>query len=100
MINTQFKAYDYYKYSTNSYGQSTPNLNEVVGQVTLAINTINQAVGDSILYKNASYIALTWDKDIDDTYLIQYTDKERLKVLYVSAPSKYKLRQVYLQKIQ
>ena len=98
MINTQFKAYDYYKYSTNSYGQSTPS-NEVVGQVTLAINTINQAVGDSILYKNASYIALTWDKDIDDTYLVQY-DNERLKVLYVSAPSKYKLRQVYLQKAQ
>ena len=101
MINTQFKQYDYYRYSTsNSYGQPTINTNEPpVGTVKLAINIITQSVTDSILYKDASYIALTWDKDIDDTYAIIY-GTEVLKVLYVSAPNKFKLRQVYLQKLR
>ena len=101
MINTQFKQYDYYRYYTsNSYGQATVNLKEPpVGTVKLALNITTQGVTDSILYKDASYIGLTWDKDIDDTYLI-INGNEHLKVLYVSAPNKLKLRQVFLQKIK
>lgn len=101
MINTQIKEYRYCKYSTenNSYGQKTLlNNGEPIGTVKLAINTTTQSVQDSILYKDASYLALTWDKDIDDTYVILINDVEKAKVLYVSAPNKLRLKQVYLQK--
>lgn len=103
MINTQIKEYRYCKYSTenNSYGQKTLlNNGEPIGTVKLAINTTTQSVQDSILYKDASYLALTWDKDIDDTYVILLDNegKEKAKVLYVSAPNKQRLKQVYLQK--
>ena len=64
--------------------------------VKLSINNTSTSIQENINYRQASYIALTLDKAIDDTYVIQYGD-ERLKVLYVTSQGRYK--QVFLNSI-
>lgn len=103
MITAQMHDYSYYLYSSeaDAYGQRTiikdDNGEPVIqGTVKLAINNTSTAIQDNIRYKNATYIALTLDKSIDDTYVIQYGD-ERLKVLYVNPNGRYK--QVFLNNI-
>lgn len=101
MINSNMRMYDYYLYDNNNeYGQRTLIVDEngepiVQGQVKLSITTTSKSVQDNINYLNSSYIALTRDKQIDDTYVIQYGN-ERLKVLYAT-PTRY--RQVFLASI-
>ena len=79
-----------YNYSTlgglDAYGQA--QLKENVGQIKMTINTTSTAIQDNINYKNSSYIGLTMDKSINDTYVIEY-GKEQLKVLYVIPKGKY-----------
>lgn len=96
MINTDMRLYDYYTYSSaDAYGQ--PQLSsEVQGSVKMAINISSQSIQDNILYENCSYIGLTMDSAVNDTFVIQYGE-EKLKVLYVNPKGKYK--QVFLQKI-
>jgi hypothetical protein len=96
MINADMKTYDYYTYSgNNAYGQ--PTLNETVqGTVTMAINTTSQSVQDNIKYQNATYIGLTLNSNINDTYVIKYGEK-KLKVLYVQPKGIYK--QVFMSEI-
>lgn len=88
MINTNFRLYDYYLYSdSNGYGQ--PVLSEdPQGQVRLSIFTSSQSIQDNILYKESTYIAMTHDKNIDDSYVIAYGDK-KLKVLYVNKVGRF-----------
>lgn len=76
------KVYDYYQYEgKDSYGQ--PMLStEAKGTINMAIINTVKSVNDSADYLREEFLGLTWDKDIDDTYVIQYGDK-RLKVLYV-----------------
>lgn len=96
MISTDMRLYDYYTYgAADSYGQ--PQLSpEVQGSIKMAINISSQSIQDNILYENASYVGLTMDSAVNDTFVIQYGN-EKLKVLYVNPKGKYK--QVFLQKI-
>ena len=88
MINTDMRTYNYFTFEAdNEYG--VPSLSkEASGTVSMVINTTSQAIQDSILYKDASYIGLTHSKEINDDCVIQYGD-ERLKVLYISPKGRY-----------
>lgn len=81
MINATMRNYDYYTYSAkNEYGQKTLT-EKAQGKVLLAIYTLSNTVGTNINYKDATYIALTTNKAINDSFVIQYGE-EKLKVLY------------------
>ena len=89
MINADMREYEYYTYGdSDSYGQ--PALSkDVQGTIKMAIYTTAQAIQDNIAYKNASYVGLTHNSKVNDTYVIKYEDK-RLKVLYVQQKGRYK----------
>lgn len=99
MITTSMRDYEFYKYGgPNEYGQQTLIKDEsgepiVQGTVKMAINLTTQATKDSVTYHNAQFFALTHDRSVDDTYVIQY-GKMRLKVLFVAPGGRY--RQVFL----
>ena len=94
MINAKMKNYNYFTIGeVDAYGQATQST-EIKGSVKMSINIISQAITDNINYKDATYIGLTFDKNIDDTYVIQYDDV-KLKVMYVNPQGRY--TQVYLQ---
>ena len=93
MINSKMRTYDYFLYGDNDgYGQTSLSM-EPIGTVKMAIHNTSVSIQDSIIYKGATYVGLTPDKNIDDTYVIQYGD-ERLKVLYVTTEGRY--RQVFM----
>ena len=93
MINTDMHLYDYYTFG-NDDGYGQPQLStEPEGQIKMAINITSQSIQDNILYKDCSYIGLTQDANIDDTYVISY-DNGKLKVLYINPKGRYK--QVFL----
>lgn len=97
MINPDMRFYDYYLYSENEYGQSViPADAKPAGKVKMAIYTTSQSAQDNILYKNASYVALTHNPEVNDTFQIDFNG-ERLKVLYVSPQGRFK--QVFLSKV-
>ena len=93
MINTDMREYNYYTYGdSDGYGQ--PALSkDVQGAIKMAIYETAQAIQDNIRYKNASYVGLTHDRKVNDTYVIDYENK-RLKVLYVGKKGVY--RQVFM----
>ena len=62
----------------------------------MAINISSQATQDNILYKDCTYVGLTMDANVDDTYVIEF-GRERLKVLYVNPKGRYK--QVFLKEM-
>lgn len=82
MINTTTRTYNYFIYGANDeYGQ--PQLTqEPQGTIKMAIYNTSQATQQNILYQDASYIGLTSDAGVNDTYVIEMNE-ERLKVLYV-----------------
>lgn len=94
MISTDMRLYDYFTFGEKSeYG--TPTISsEPKGKIKMVINISSQSTQDNILFKDCSYIGLTNDKEINDTYVIAY-GKERLKVLYVNPKGRYK--QVFLK---
>ncbi len=93
MINSRMKDYEYFLLDhDNGYGQLTLSP-EPQGTIKLSISTITKAVSDDIRYSDASYIGLTHDKNIKDTYVIKYGD-ELLKVQYVNLDGRY--TQVFL----
>ena len=96
MISTNMRSYDYFTYGApNAYGQ--PQLSkEPKGKVKLSIYTTSQSVQENINYSSANYIALTHDKNINDSYVIQYGE-ERLKVLYTNKQGRFV--QVFLAKV-
>ena len=89
MINADMREYEYYTYGDrDGYGQ--PALSkDVQGTIKIAIYTSSQAIQDNIAYKNASYVGLTHNSKVNDTYVIQYGEK-RLKVLYVQQKGRFK----------
>lgn len=89
MINADMRKYDFYTYGDrDGYGQ--PALSkDVQGTIKMAIYTTAQAIQDNIAYKNASYIGLTHNSKVNDTYVIDFENK-RLKVLYVQNKGRYK----------
>lgn len=96
MINTDMRLYNYYTFGADD-GYGMPQLTEAPeGQIKMAINISSQATQDNILYKDCSYIGLTTDAKVNDTYVIEY-EKGRLKVLYVNPKGRYK--QVFLKEM-
>ncbi len=102
MINAQMKEYSYYTYSDpNAYGQRQLIADEqgqpiIQGTIKIAINISSQSVQDNIKYKDCSYMGLTFNRSINDSFVIQYGE-EKLKVLYVNTAGRY--RQVFLKEI-
>ena len=94
MINAKMKPYNYYTFGEeNAYGQAKLST-EPVGTVKMAIHLISQANTNNLLYSQATYIALTNDANVNDTYVIEDEEGRKLKVLYVSREGR--LNQVYL----
>lgn len=93
MINASMRFYDYFTLGENDdYGQ--PQLSSKKGSVKMSINLQSQAVVDNIKFKDATYVGLTLDKKIDDTYVIKLDENTNLKVLYVNPFGRYK--QIYM----
>ena len=93
MINATMRYYDYFTFGgTDEYGQEILT-EETQGKIMLAIYTLSTNIGTNINYKDATYIALTQSKDINDSFVIKYGDK-KLKVLYVIPMGRY--TQVFL----
>ena len=97
-MEQNMKIYDYFVYGENdAYGQ--PQLSEdVKGQVKMAVYVSNKSVQDNINYQNANYVGLTNDRNIDDSYVIQYGE-ERLKVLYTVDAGARHYMQVFMSKV-
>ena len=92
MINANMRDYTYSTFGDkNIYGE--PVLSEAQGSVRMAINVISQSITDTVSYSTTTYIGLTRDAKVDDTYVIEYEGK-RLKVLYINSSGR--LRQVYM----
>lgn len=102
MINADMRAYNYYLYGAkDSYGQQTlikdaDGAPVVQGSIKIALNTSSQSIQDNINYEDCSYIGLTLDKTVNDSFIIQYGE-ELLKVLYVNPKGRFK--QVFLKRI-
>ena len=96
MINSTFRTYDFFTFGDrDEYGQ--PKLStEPKGQIKMSIYTTSQNVQDNVLYTNASYMGLTHDKSINDSYVIDYNGT-KLKVLYVSPHGR--LRAAFMSKV-
>ena len=94
MINAKMKPYNYFTFGEpNAYGQ--PKLStEPIGTVKMAIHLLSQTNTNNPLYSQATYIALTNDANVNDTYVIENEEGRKLKVLYVSREGR--LAQVYL----
>lgn len=93
MINADMHLYNYYTFGElDAYGQPALS-SEPVGTIKMAINISSQSVADNPLYKAATYIGLTTDAKVKDTYVIEY-GAERLKVLYINPKGRFK--QVFL----
>jgi hypothetical protein len=90
------RTYNYFTFgSDNGYGQ--PQLSGTPqGSIKMAINISSQSTTDNIKYKDATYIGLTHDAKVDDTYVIEY-EGQKLKVLYVNP--KGRLKQVFMAEI-
>ena len=96
MINSDMRLYDYFTYGQDD-GYGMPVLStEAEGKIKMAIYISSQAIQDNILFKDCTYIGLTSDANVDDTYVIKY-GKEQLKVLYVNP--KGRLKQVFLKEM-
>lgn len=96
MINADVREYAYYTYGDrDGYGQ--PALSkDVQGTIKMALYTTSQAIQNNIAYNNASFVGLTHDSKVNDTYVIRFGEK-RLKVLYVQPKGRYK--QVFMEAI-
>ena len=96
MINTKMRQYTYKKITDtiDDYGQ--PTIEEIEGTIKMAINFTNETIQDNSLYSDAQYIGLTLNKNINDTYIINY-EGESLKVLFVNKEGKYK--QVFMARV-
>lgn len=96
MINTDMRVYNYFTFGEkNAYGQPTLSTSPS-GTLKIAIFTTSQTVQDNILYTNASYVGLTHDTNVNDTFVIEYEGK-KLKVLYIQPKGRYK--QVFMEKM-
>ena len=96
MITTDMRLYDYFTFGEED-GYGMPQLSkEPKGKIKMAINISSQSIQDNILYKDCSYVGLTHDANVDDTYVIRY-GKGKLKVLYVNPKGRYK--QIFLKEM-
>ena len=93
MIRADIKPYTFTTLGElDEYGYPTISA-EPKGTIKIAIYTANQAITNNANYSEATYIGLTEDTEVNDTYIINY-GKEQLKVLYTNTQGRYK--QVFL----
>ena len=100
MIINKMREYDYWLVAVNDeYGQEVMPTEEAeaAGKVKLSIYPTSTGTQDNILYSNCAYVALTYDAEIDDTYIIQY-GKERLKVMYIQPQGR--MKQAFMRKVE
>ena len=96
MINTDMRLYNYFTFGDNG-GYGMPQLSsEPTGNIKMAINITSQATQDNILFKDCSYVGLTREKNIDDSYVIDYGGT-KLKVLYINPKGRF--IQVFLKEL-
>lgn len=96
MINTDKRSYNYFTFGEkDNYGQLQLS-EEPQGTISITINLLTQTTSDNIKYKEATYIGLTNDAKVNDTYVIDY-EGSKLKVLYINP--KGRLKQVFLCEI-
>lgn len=81
MLATQMREYSYSRLidEVDEYGQ--PQTIEAEGVVKMAINFATEQVTANNLYSGASYVGFTLNKEVNESYIIQYKDK-KLKVTY------------------
>lgn len=96
MLATQMREYSYSRLidEVDEYGQ--PQTIEAEGVVKMAINFANEQVTTNNLYSGASYVGFTLNKEVDETYIIQYKEN-KLKVTYANNLGRY--NQVYLARL-
>ena len=76
MINATMRNYNYFTFGRlDEYGQETLST-QPQGKIKLAIYVLSTAIGTNINYKDATYIALTHNKSINDSYVIQYGEEK------------------------
>jgi hypothetical protein len=93
MINADIRPYNYFTFGEkNAYGQAVLS-KEPQGTIKISINSISQSLSDNVNYKQATYIGLTRDANVNSTYVIDY-EGTKLKVLYVNP--KGRMKQVFL----
>ena len=63
--------------------------------VLISLSEVNHSNNDNVLYSDAEYIGFTFNRDLDDTYIL-ITDKGRLKATYVNRDGRYNV--VYLKR--
>ena len=89
MIATDMRPHTFFTIGEpNEYGMSVVS-DEPKGVIKMAIYINSQSVVDNIKYKDATYVGLTADTSVDDTYIIDYLGV-KLKVLYVNPQGRYK----------
>lgn len=93
MIAANTRPYNFFSFGAiNEDGMPTLSA-DPVGTVKMAIYPTTQSIGDNIKYRDATYIGLTNDANVDDTYVIEY-GAVKLKVLYVIGVGR--LKQVFM----
>jgi hypothetical protein len=96
MINAKLRNYDYFTLGAlDEYGQPQAST-EPQGQIKIAIHTLNTTVTENIKYKEATYLGLTLDSLVCDSWIIDYKGI-KLKVLYVNPEGR--LKQVFMKEI-
>ena len=96
MISTDMRLYDYFTFGDDD-GYGMPQLStDPKGKIKMAINVSSQSTQDNILYKDCTYVGLTKDANVDDTYVILYGES-KLKVLYINPKGRFK--QVFLKEM-
>jgi hypothetical protein len=87
MINADMRPYTFFTVGTAS---GIPTVSEEpAGTLRMSIYNVSNAIADNIRYKDATYIGLTMDAEVDDTYIIDNYGA-KLKVLYVMPKGRYK----------
>ena len=81
MINANLRDYDFFTFGANDECGQAELSKEVQGTINAAIYSLSTTIGNTVKYKDATYILLTKDNSINDSYVIKYGE-EKLKVLY------------------
>lgn len=96
MINADMRTYNYFTFGAkDKYGQAILS-EEPQGTIKISVNSVSQSISDNVNYSQATYIGLTRDAKVDNTYVIDY-EGTKLKVLYINP--KGRLKQVFMAEV-
>lgn len=89
MINGNMRLYNYFTLGLeDEYGEAAVS-SAPLGNIKMSIEIMTQALSDSILYADATYLGAT-QAEINDKYIIDYCGK-KLKVMYVNPRGRYNI---------